>query len=80
MRYGTNMKRAVRGTVVNGAVHLLGGEDLPEGQQVIVVPLAVEPVFPTLPSDIEQEDIEFVRACRGRLGRLLKAEDGGPTA
>ena len=51
------------------------GLTLREGQEVLLVPLPQgrEPVAPSGP--VEDEDVAFVRACRGRLAHQLDAED-----
>lgn len=72
--------RAWKGKVQNGAVRLSPQTRLPEGQEVMIVPIRRPRRGSALPPEIEREDLEFVRACRGRLGRLLKAEDGRSTA
>ena len=67
----------VQGTVKNGVVKLPATLKLSEGSRVIITILeSIGKRAPnTLPKDIETEDIDFVRACRGRLAKQLREDD-----
>jgi hypothetical protein len=64
----------VTATVQGGLVKLPEAIRIANGTRVIITILA--PVAKNgkrfLPEDIEAEDIEFVRACRGRLAKQLE--------
>jgi hypothetical protein len=65
----------IKGMVQNGNVRLGEKGVLREGQRVVVIPIPSTegPVHPT--PEAEQEDVEFVRASRGRRARQLESED-----
>jgi hypothetical protein len=65
----------IKGMVQNGSVRLGEKGVLREGQRVVVIPIPSTegPVDPT--PEAEQEDVEFVRASRGRRARQLESED-----
>lgn len=65
----------IQGMVENGNVRLGKKGVLRDGQRVVVIPIpsAEGPVGSS--PEAEQEDIEFVRASRGRRARRLQAED-----
>jgi len=64
----------VSATVQGGSIKLPEAMRLANGTRVIITILA--PVVKNgkrfLPEDIEAEDLEFVRACRGRLAKQLE--------
>ncbi len=64
----------VSGTVQGGLVKLPEAMRVSDGSRVIITIL--EPMAPRagrfLPEHIESEDVEFVRACRGRLAKQLQ--------
>jgi hypothetical protein len=67
----------VPGTVQGGLVRLPAAMRIADGSRVIITIL--ESVFINdnriLSEDIEIEDVEFVRACRGRLAKQLQKAD-----
>jgi len=69
--------KTVQGIVEGGVVRLPPDATIAEGAKVIVA--IVEPGLPegipSLSSELEEEDVQFVRACRGRLARELREED-----
>ena len=65
----------IRGTVENGNVRLVKKGILRDGQKVVVVPLPAAESLGGLSAEAEQEDVEFVRATRGRRARQLDSED-----
>jgi hypothetical protein len=65
-----------RGKVERGVVRLSRKKALPEGQKVIIVPVPSAAKGSLASPEAEQEDVEFVRATRGRLARQLKSENG----
>ena len=64
----------VHGTIENGLIKLPDVVKFSEGARVVVYVL--EPPGKNgsrkLPKEIEDEDVEFLRACRGRLARQLQ--------
>ena len=64
----------VSGTVQGGLVKLPEAIRISDGSRVIITIL--EPMAQQadrfLPDHIEAEDLEFVRACRGRLAKQLR--------
>jgi len=64
----------IPGTVHGGQVKLPDAMRVADGAKVIITIL--EPIAKSvsrfLPENIETEDLEFVRACRGRLAKQLK--------
>lgn len=64
----------IRGTVKGSSVKLPDAIKVSDGSRVIVTILEptakIEDRF--LSDDIEDEDLEFVRACRGRLAKQLQ--------
>lgn len=66
--------RTIRGIVEGGVVKLPPGARLAEGAQVVVT--MIEPITGelVLPPELEDEDVAFARACRGRLNQDLRAE------
>ena len=70
--------RTLQGVVKGGAVELPPGVEIMEGTRVIIAilrsPVAEE--YAALPPEMEDEDVQFVRACRGRLARELRAQEG----
>jgi hypothetical protein len=69
----------IKGTVQNGDVRLGEKGILRDGQRVVVIPIPLTegPVGPT--PEAEQEDVEFVRASRGRRARQFESEDRANT-
>lgn len=67
----------VQGTVHNGLVKLPDAIHLLDGVRVMVTILdpLVKNNGNAISEKIETEDIEFVRACRGRLAQQLRAEE-----
>lgn len=67
----------VPGTVQGGLVRLPAAMRIADGSRVMITIL--ESVFINdnriLSEDIEIEDVEFVRACRGRLAKQLQKAD-----
>ncbi|MBI4565385.1 MAG: hypothetical protein HY716_11890 [Planctomycetes bacterium] len=66
---------AIKGKVEKGSVRLARKRIFPEGQRVIVIPVPVVAKGFQVSTKAEQEDVEFVRATRGRLARHLKFEE-----
>jgi hypothetical protein len=65
----------IKGMVENGNVRLGQKGVLRDGQRVVVIPVP-STEGPVVPSpEAEREDVEFVRASRGRRARQLEAED-----
>ena len=64
-------------TVENGVVRLPSGTPVRDGAKVVLAVLGDSPqdLDPQTLSDLEAEDLAFVRACRGRLARHMQAED-----
>ncbi len=71
--------RTFTGKVENGSVRLPRSARLRDGTRVIV---AVMPgvrrgrTLAVYPPELEAEDARFVQACRGRLVRQLREEEG----
>jgi hypothetical protein len=67
----------VQGTVKNGVVKLPATVKLSDGSRVMITILESinKPAPDTLSRDIEAEDVDFVRACRGRLAKQLREDD-----
>lgn len=67
----------IKGTVRDSSVKLPDAVKVSDGSRVIVTVL--EPTTKIedkhLSEEIENEDVEFVRACRGRLAKQLQAAD-----
>ncbi|MCI0697938.1 hypothetical protein L0337_38800 [candidate division KSB1 bacterium] len=64
----------VSGTVQGGLVKLPDAMRVSDGSRVIITilePMA-QRIDRFLPDHIESEDVEFVRACRGRLAKQLQ--------
>jgi hypothetical protein len=74
---GVTSRRVVRGRIKNGRVRPSNGARLINGTEVLIVTLPKAPRRRRLRSALEREDVEFVRSCRGRLARQMKAVDGG---
>lgn len=67
----------IPGTVHGGLVKLPDAMRVADGARVIITilePMAKR-VTHFLPENIETEDLEFVRACRGRLAKQLQEVD-----
>ena len=66
--------KTIRGIVEGGVVKLPPGAQLAEGAQVVVT--VIEPITSELmlPLELEDEDVAFARACRGRLNQELRSE------
>ncbi len=64
----------IKGTVKGSSVKLPGAIKVSDGSRVIVTILEptakIEDNF--LSEELEDEDVEFVRACRGRLAKQLQ--------
>ena len=64
----------IKGTVKGSSVKLPDAIKVSDGSRVIVTILEptakIEDRF--LSGELEDEDVEFVRACRGRLAKLLE--------
>ena len=67
----------IQGTVKGSSVKLPEAIKVSDGSRVIVTilepPTNIEDKL--LSQELENEDIEFVRACRGRLGKQLQTAD-----
>ncbi len=67
----------IKGTVKGSSVKLPDALKLSDGSRVIVTIL--EPTTKIedklLSQELENEDLEFVRACRGRLAKQLQTTD-----
>ena len=67
----------IKGTVKDRSVKLPDAIEVSDGSSVIITLL--EPPAKTLDKllteELENEDVEFVRACRGRLARQLQSAD-----
>jgi hypothetical protein len=65
------------GTVRNGVVKLPPGAHVHDGERVVLAVLSAPGVCRDagVARQLEDEDVEFVRACRGRLATSLRAED-----
>jgi hypothetical protein len=61
-------------TVHGGVVKLPQNIQVADGSRVMITILMPrpEPKIGFLPEEILDEDVEFVRACRGRLARQLR--------
>ncbi len=68
----------VQGTVQNGLIKLPAEVQVLEGTRVIVTLPGViaQNNGNVLPEVLEEEDVRFVRACRGRLAQQLKGAEG----
>ena len=64
-------------TVRNGVIRIPEGARVREGARVLLAvvgdPAGDGPS--ALPSEIEAEDVQFVRACQGRLAGQMRAEE-----
>jgi hypothetical protein len=67
----------IQGTIKGSSVKLPDAIKLPEGSRVIVTILepATKMEDKQLSEELENEDVEFVRACRGRLAKQLQMAD-----
>lgn len=65
----------ITGKVESGIVKLAPKGILPDGQKVVVIPLSSGEGNGRPSPEAEQEDVEFIRAGRGRLARQLRSED-----
>ncbi len=67
----------IQGTVKGSSVKLPDAIKVSDGSRVIVTIL--EPITKMenklLSEELENEDVEFVRACRGRLAKQLETAD-----
>jgi hypothetical protein len=67
----------IKGTVKGSSVKLPDAFKVTDGSRVIVTIL--EPTTKMedklLSEELENEDVEFVRACRGRLAKQLQMDD-----
>ena len=67
----------IKGTVKDRSVKLPDAIEVSDGSHVIITllepPAATEDKL--LIEELENEDVEFVRACRGRLARQLQSAD-----
>ena len=67
----------IQGSVKGGSVKLPDAIKVSDGSRVIVTIL--EPTAKMekeiLSQELENEDVEFVRACRGRLAKQLQTAD-----
>jgi hypothetical protein len=65
----------IQGTVKAGTVKLPDAIKVSDGSRVIVTVLesTVDTASGRMPEDLESEDVDFVRACRGRLAEQLKS-------
>ena len=67
----------IKGTVKGSSVKLPDAIKVSDGSRVIVTVLEptakIEDKF--LSEELENEDVEFVRACRGRLAKQLETAD-----
>ena len=70
--------KAFTAIVEDGAVKFPAGAHVRDGTRVFVAVLgkrSPESEMPPYPPDLEAEDVEFARACRGRLAKQLDDED-----
>ena len=67
----------VRGTVKGSLVKLPDAIKVSDGSRVIVTILEPNDKIsdPFISEEIENEDVEFVRACRGRLAQQVISAD-----
>ena len=65
------------GTVRNGAVELPPNAHVRDGERVVLAIVGEGGVSSetSLDRSLEDEDLEFVRACRGRIANSMRAED-----
>lgn len=66
-----------QGTVKNGVVKLPATLKLSDSSRVMITIFESigKRTLNALPKDIEAEDVDFVRACRGRLAMQLREDD-----
>jgi hypothetical protein len=64
-------------TVRNGLIRIPEHARIREGAKVLLAVVGDSPEGEALApsSEIEAEDVEFVRACRGRLAAQMRAEE-----
>ena len=69
--------RTFTGTVRDGVIRLPAGARVRDGSKVVLAVLdeGASSVAEQDTTHLEDEDVEFVRACRGRLARHMRAED-----
>ena len=67
----------IQGTVKGSSVKLPDAVKVSDGSRVIVTILepAAKIKDKLLSQELESEDLEFVRACRGRLAKQLQTAD-----
>ncbi len=72
----TKMK-TFTGTVRDGVVRLPRRARVQDGSRVVLAVLSEEPaeLDEQQMAELEKEDVEFMRACRGRLAKCLRDED-----
>lgn len=68
--------KIVKGTIRGGRLRFDNGHHLPKNARVVIVviPRSSKPV--RLSKESEDEELQFVRGCRKRLSRIMKAVDG----
>lgn len=69
--------RTFTGTVRDGVVRLPRRARVQDGSRVVLAVLGEEPaeLDEQQMAELEKEDVEFMRACRGRLAKYLRDED-----
>lgn len=67
--------KTAKSSVRGGVISVPKGAHLREGQKVLLIPVPDPTPAAPPPATVEDEDVAFVRACRGRLARQLEAED-----
>jgi hypothetical protein len=69
--------RAFTGTVRDGVIRLPPQARVHDGSKVVMAIVNEETTGPADPlsSELEAEDLAFVRACRGRIARHMRAEE-----
>jgi hypothetical protein len=67
----------IQGTVIDSSVKLPDAIKVSDGSRVVVTILepATNIEDKLLSQELENEDLEFVRACRGRLAKQLQTAD-----
>ncbi|NQT87955.1 hypothetical protein HQ560_14400 [bacterium] len=65
------------GTVRNGAVTLPPDAHVRDGERVVLAVVSEQTAQSEVSLDrsLEDEDLEFIRACRGRIAQSMRSED-----
>jgi len=69
--------KTIAGTAQGGVIRLPPGTHVRNGERVFmaIAERRSEQPLPPLPPELEEEELQFVRACRRRLNRYLRDED-----